>query len=252
MLRVVLFVLVLVEVASGRAFANEALAITYYDYPPKMKIVDGKPVGSRIDQMAEIANAAGLKVRWIKASIKQEADMLDAGKRKFCATGRSYSPDRAKKWTFLPYYLDALSAHVVVARVGDAGKIRDLGTVDAVLSDSSLSGVLLGNYIYGPAVEKILKRNPFWISREANMVVQEIDMVRLHRAHYTIVPLQSWLAYQKVNEGAEGLVSIDTFGAMPRDPLYIACSRAIDHPTIESLKTAMKSLGYRPVNFVQR
>nr|WP_281500624.1 transporter substrate-binding domain-containing protein [Kordiimonas marina] len=231
------------------AVAADSLTITYYDYPPKMTIVGGKPAGARIDQMTEIVEAAGLKVRWLKASISQEADMLNAGKRTFCATGRSYTPDRAKRWVFLPYYLDALSEHVIVARTEDAARIRKLKTVSAVLADKSLTGVLLQNYLYGPVVDPILAKGLPWVSRQANMVVQEIDMIRLGRAHYTIVPVQSWRAYQKANDGARGLVSIDTFGAMPRDSLYIACSRALDAATIAALENAMASLGYRPVDF---
>lgn len=232
--------------------AEDSLAVTFYDYPPKMMIVDGRPVGWRIDQMTEIASTAGMKISWIKASIRQEADMLEAGQRKFCATGRSYSPARSAKWRFLPYYLDALSEHVIVARAEVAERIRALGAVDLVLKDKQLTGVLLQNYIYGPTAERVLKANPPWIIRSVNMVVQELDMVRLGRADYTIVPMQRWRAYQKATEGMSGLVSLDTFGAMPKDSLYIACSRAVDDGTIEALERAMASLGYRPVDFNEK
>jgi len=249
--RLVFTVILMVVGLSVRVVAADTLTITYYAYPPKMAIIDGQPSGSRIDQMTAIAQAAGMKVRWVRMSPKEEANMLDAGQRKCCATGRSYSPERAKQWVFLPYYLDALSAHVVVARVQDADRIRKLGSIEAVLEDKGLRGILLTNYIYGPEVDPYLRANPSWIRKEANTVGQALDMVRAGRAHYTIAPNQYWQAYRKIHHGAKELVSIDKFGDMASNPLYIPCSRAIEPETIKALSEAMARLGYRPVDFVK-
>lgn len=234
--------------AFATASDDQAVTITFYDFPPKMLVRDGQMSGPRFDEMNRIAREAGLEVHWAETTLKTEADLLNAGLRKFCATGRAYNDERARLWIYVPYALDLLPRHVLVASRASAMKTLQHDSVKAMLSDSSLRGVFVKEFIYGPEVDPYLDTAKAEISYRPQQIEQALDMVRMKRADFTLVPIHIWDAFRRKFGKDLGLVAIDGLGTIEEQNLYIVCSRSVPAGTIEAISGSMARLGYRPVN----
>ncbi|WP_417451379.1 substrate-binding periplasmic protein [Kordiimonas sp.] len=226
------------------------LVVTYYNYPPHLRIVDGQPAGLYADQIEKIVSLAGFKVAWYPSSIDEEARMLNDGRRLICTTGRLRTPDRAAQWSFLPYIFDIVPGDLVVAVPQEATKIRAHGSLANLVQDKSLIGSLLESGVYGDEVDAILatQTSP-WILRTGKTDLQLLNMLLAGRAHYTIVPEDQWHFAKNENPDIEKLVPINSITALPALPIYIACSRHLPQTTLDALSNAMGKLGfvYRPL-----
>ncbi|WP_417457767.1 substrate-binding periplasmic protein [Kordiimonas sp.] len=248
---VLLLGLVLQIGASAIADDRPSLAVTYYHYPPHLKIEDGKPAGHYVEQLTKIAEKAGYRVAWQFSSIDEEARMLDDGRRLFCTTGRLRTPERAKNWTFLPYIFDVVPGDLVVAAPQYADRIRELGSLDKLAHDKSLIGTLLESGVYGEEFDKILNdEHPRWILRTGKTDFQLLNMILAGRAHYAIVPEDQWHFAMEENPEVSTLVPIHDLGTIPALPIYIACSRSLPQNTLSALEQAMADLGFahRPLS----
>ncbi len=232
---------------TGTAFASEKelVSFTFYHFPPKMVIEGDRMSGERFDEMNKIAEEAGYSVNWIKTSLREEGDMLDAGRRAFCATGRAFTYDRADRWVFLPYVQDELPPVIFVTRLGVAGIIRSHASSEAVLHDENLRGSFLENFVYGAEIDRFLETKPAWIIQPAADVFQVIDMVRIRRADYTMVPTHNWRAYIRERGGETGdLLAIDAPDLQFSRRIYLVCSKATSTTVRDRLGAAMRRLGY--------
>ncbi len=232
---------------SASASDDQAVTFTFYDFPPKMLVRDGQMSGSRFDEMNRIALEAGLEVHWTETTLKTEADLLNAGLRKFCATGRAHNDERAKLWIYVPYALDILPRHVLVASRESAMKTLQYGSVKAMLSDSSLRGVFVKEFIYGPEVDPYLETAKAEISYRPQQIEQALDMVRMKRADFTLVPIHIWDAFRRKFDEPLDLIAIDGLGTIEEQNLYVVCSRSIDPEIVDALSGAMARLGYAAV-----
>jgi len=161
--------LILMGIASAAPSASdESVSFTFYHFPPKMRVEGDQMSGDRSDEMNRIAHEAGFAVDWIKTTLRQEAEMLDTGRREFCATGRAVTYERADRWVFLPYVQDELPPVIFVTRLGVSGVIRAHATSEDVLHDHSLRGALLQNFIYGTDIDRFLQGKPDWIIQPAS------------------------------------------------------------------------------------
>ena len=229
------------------ALAEEkpTLAVTYYHYPPHLKVIDGQPQGQYADHIEKIAKLAGFTVAWQPSSIDEEARMLDDGRRLICTTGRLRTPDRAAVWSFLPYVFDIVPGDVVIAAPDKAEKVRHHGDLVKLVRDDTLIGALLESGIYGEAVDAVLaNETPRWILRTGKTDLQLLTMIFAGRAHYAIVPEDQWHFATEENPELATLVPIKNIGTMPALPIYIACSRGFSKSTLHALGDAMAELGF--------
>jgi len=232
---------------TGVSAADEdTLVITFYHYPPELRVQDGIPSGIYFDQLEDIAKRAGYKVEWLLSDIDEEAAMLNAGRRAFCTTGRMPTAERAKIWKFLPYLFDVVPGDIVLTRTNLVDRLKKYSSIADVAKDSGLKGVLLKSGIYGSKLDAQLKENPKWISRSAAMDMQLMKMVLAGRADWTIVPRQQWAESIELNALAANLVEIPNFGAHPDYPIFVACSRALSDDMYIRLSSAMGAAGFEP------
>ncbi|MFC4346478.1 transporter substrate-binding domain-containing protein [Kordiimonas lipolytica] len=232
---------------TATASDDQPITITFYDFPPKMLMQDGKMSGIRFDEMNRIADEAGLSVTWVETTLKTEADLLNAGLRKFCATGRAYNSERARLWTYVPYALDLLPRHVLVASRVSAAKVVQHGSVKTMLSDSNLRGVFVKEFIYGPNVDPYLDSAKAEVSYRPQQIEQALDMVRMKRADFTLVPIHIWDAFRSKFDQPLDLIAIDGLGTIEEQNLYVVCSRSVAPEIVNALSGAMRRLGYKPV-----
>ncbi|WP_262689538.1 type 2 periplasmic-binding domain-containing protein [Kordiimonas aestuarii] len=247
---VLFFGMLLLMSVSGFADDRPALAVTYYNYPPHLRVIDGKPTGLYAEHIENIADHAGFSVAWQPSSIDEEARMLDDGRRLICTTGRLRTPDRAAVWSFLPYIFDVVPGDVVIAAPDKAEKVRHHGDLVKLVRDDTLIGALLESGIYGEAVDAALaNETPRWILRTGKTDLQLLTMVLAGRAHYAIVPEDQWHFATDENPELATLVPIKNIGTIPALPIYIACSRGFSKSTLHALGDAMADLGftYRPL-----
>ncbi|MCJ9427650.1 transporter substrate-binding domain-containing protein [Kordiimonas marina] len=239
----------LLAAASLAAGADDAvptaLAVTYYHYPPKLRVEGDKPTGPYAEGVERIVAKAGLKIEWLKSTINEEARMLNDGRRSFCTTGRYYTAERAKHWTFLPYLFDKIPADVVVTTQEKAPALKAHGTMASVVRDPKLIGTLLGSGIYGGGIDTVVRSSPPWIYRDGKTDFQLMHMVAAGRAHYAIVPEDQWQIARKHDPNLAKLVMLPDLGTLPPTNLYLVCSHGVTPATINRLDQAMQDLGYR-------
>lgn len=230
------------------AIASErpAITITYYHYPPDLRVVNGKPTGKYVDQLTAVANTAGYDVNWLASTIDEEADMLNEGRRAICTTGRLPNAERAKKWAFLPYVFDKVPGDIVLTRPRFVDRLKAHGHISSLVKDSSLVGTLLESGIYGDSVDQHLRTNPSWVLRTGKTDYQLMNMVLAGRAHYTIVPKDQWDEARRDMPQVNELVMLPDLGTHPDYIIYIACSRAVPTETLKALGDAMGKHGFIP------
>lgn len=226
--------------ADGRPY----LSVTYYHYPPDIRVVNGAPEGKYIDDLERIANTAGYIVRWIPSTIDDEADMLDDARRAICTTGRMPNRDRTKRWAFLPYIFDVVAGDILVTLPELEDRIRAQGDITTLVHNATFKGALLESGVYGSQVDVFLLSKPDWILRTGKTDFQLMNMILAGRADYTIVPTNQWREARKVHPQTIRLVAIPDFGTHPSYPIFIACSKAVPADTLSALTDAMDKLGF--------
>lgn len=224
---------------------SSTLAVTYYEYPPNIMEVEGRPRGLFVTKLNQIADKAGLTIDWQRSSIEEEARMLKDGKRDFCTSGKLYSEDRAGQWIYIPYVFAFASANIVVASPHAAEHVAAHDTVTDLLRNYRLTGVLLSGATYGNRIDRYLRTDrPLWVSRTARSDHQLLTMVSVDRADYAIVQERQWQMAQASTPILNQLVVIPTLRERATRPIYLACSRTLDMSVIQSLADAMASLGF--------
>jgi len=222
------------------------ITITYYPYPPDIRIEDGKPVGKYIDRMNQIIEMANMRAVWLASNFADEADILNNANRDICTTGRIRTEERAKLWAFLPYIFDHAPGDIVLSRPADHEKLKRHGNIASLVQDRSLIGVFLESGIYGDPVDAYLAKQPEWILRSGKTDFQLIHLVETGRAHYTVVPANQWDEARRLHPKMFHLQTIPDYGTHPPYPIAIACSRSVKPETLNALSAAMKALDYQP------
>ena len=232
---------------SGNAIANdETLAITFYHYPPQLRVEDGTPSGIYYEQLEDVAKRAGYNVTWLHSNMDEEAAMLDAGRRAFCTTGRLPNKDRSTRWKFLPYLFDVVPGDTVLTRPELAEQLTGYGSITDVAKDKAFTGALLKSGIYGAAIDEHLATAPKWVLRTGATDLQLMKLVLAGRADWTIVPKQQWREAMRLHAPSAELVELPNFGAHPDYPIYIACSKALSDEMFSRLSDAMAEAGFSP------
>lgn len=231
--------------------APQAITFTYYPYPPKMRVEGGTPTGAHPDAIRAITDRAGLALDWLPAGITTETRMLDDGRRAFCTTGRIYSDERAKRWSFLPFIFDAMPGDVAVTRKELEPELRGHGSMAAVVRDPSLRGALHPGSTYGSEIDSFVKTPRDWLFDAGESSLHHVQMVISGRADYTIIPGDQWHTALQSLKGMDTLVMIDDLGTLPPTQLSLACSHGVDADTFSRLRQAMQDLGYKPRKIAQ-
>lgn len=225
--------------------ADEAISFTFYDFPPKMIVKNGVLSGARYEEMNRIGTEAGLAINWIRTSMAEEGEMLNKGQRAFCATGRAYTAERSRRWVFIPYELDRLPRRIFLARKDVADRLLGYATVEEVIENSDLRGAMLSNFIYTDTINTLLQDNPDRIMLRANDIFQVIDMVRVGRADFTVVPHHNWEAFKADREDVSSMQAMPDIRVSGARRLFVVCSHAVPQDVRQALAGAMGRLGYR-------
>jgi len=230
--------------------AEDAIAITVYDFPPDIINTHTEPEGPLILKMHTIMRQAGLTIRWVTSSLSEESIMLNDGTRPFCTTGRYFSQKRVEDngWVFLPYILHSLSGDSLVIHNKNYMKFNKFKNIREIFEDPSLSGVFIADVSYGAEMDDYLTRYPERFNRSAISAEQVIAMVANGRADYTIVTYQYWQEAKKKNALYKALKNlspdIELF-SNDRTHLRLACSRAVPQETLAHIERAMKHLKFK-------
>jgi len=240
----ILYSLIVFFATALAADDRPTITFTFYNYPPDISVVKGKPTGNYVDQLTAVADLAGYDIRWMASTIDDEADMLNEGRRAICTTGRMPTPARAEKWAFLPYLFDVVPGDIVLTLPRYLDRLRAHGNIVSLAKDSTMVGTLLESGIYGEAVDSIVRENPSWILRTGKSDFQLMNMVLAGRAHYTIVPKDQWDEAKRVMPRTSSLVTLPDYGTHPDYPIYIACSKGVPAETLKALGDAMAKQGF--------
>jgi uncharacterized protein (TIGR02285 family) len=233
---------------SGRADAADdlpVLAVTYYDYPPNIMDVEGSPRGLFVSRLTRIAEKAGYRIAWQQSSIEEEVHMLNDGKRAFCTSGKLHTPDRARRWTFIPYVFGYASANLVVTRAPMFVRVAGHADMAALIKDPGLTGALVNGATYGEEIDRFLGREqPKWILSTGKSGRQLLIMVMLGRADYAVVQERQWQMALATIPDASKLHPVASLRDDRRPPIFLACSRTLEMSVIRSLADAMAALGF--------
>ncbi|WCL53658.1 substrate-binding periplasmic protein [Gimibacter soli] len=233
---------------SVAAKADDAppIAVPYYEYPPKMVIVNGVPTGSYIDTWKAIAERAGVQLEWMPSSISEETAMLDRGTRPMCNTGRLMTEERRKTWVFLPYVYDWLAEDVIVTSPAFRQRIAAHPHLRDLLTDTSLHPTFVGGLAIGEGVEGAKANRSHWRDLDVKSEAQAVRMVGAGRADYTLSNADQFAEAVRDDPALGKLVTLRLPGMYPRTPVSIACTRGTPPALIEAIGKAMQELGYVP------
>lgn len=221
------------------------LAVTYFPYPPYIYTEENAPpTGPHILRFLRITDRAGFQVRWHLTTVEGEGRMLDQGRRQFCSTGKIYNTVRARKWTYLPYVFAMAPRAVVMATRDNVRQMADHSSLLSLLMDDAHVGTLLGGATYGVEVDQYLAENPPWIVRTGKSDVQLLEMVLAGRAHYAVVQEMQWHIAKSRNPDAASLRIVENIAAIPKQPIFLACSRDLPAETLALLGKAMIEEGF--------
>lgn len=220
------------------------LAVTYFPYPPYIYAEEGRPpTGPHILRFLRITDRAGFQVKWHLTTVEGETRMLDQGRRSICSTGKLYNTVRAKKWTYLPYVFAMAPRVVVMAKSEDTNDF-DHRSMLSLLMDRTHVGALLGGATYGEEVDQFLAENPDWILRTGKTDIQLIDMVLKDRADYAVVQEMQWHIAKSRNPAAAAMSIAPSIPPIPKQPIFLACSRDLPEETLARLGKAMIEEGF--------
>jgi len=221
------------------------LAITYYDYPPNIMDVKGRPRGLFVTKLKRIADKAGFTIVWQRSSVEEEVRMLNDGKRAFCTSGKLFSEDRARQWIYIPYVFAFASANIVVAHPAVADRVGAHGATSDLVRDHRLKGALLSGATYGGRIDRFLRTDrPLWVLQTGRSDQQLLTLVAMARADYAIVQERQWQMALATDPGLGMLVNVESLKEAAHRPIYLACSRTLEMSVVRSLADAMASLGF--------
>lgn len=221
------------------------LAVTYFSYPPYIYVEqEGAPSGPHILRFLRITNRAGIDVQWHQTTVEGETRMLDQGRRPFCSTGKLYNTDRAQRWTYLPYVFAMAPRAVVMAKPENIQTLGDHTDLLSLLMDRSWIGALLGGATYGVDVDQFLAENPEWVLRTGKTDIQLLEMVLANRAHYAVVQEMQWHIAKNRNPDTAALRIIENIPALPKQPIFLACSRDLPEGILRRMGKAMIEEGF--------
>ncbi|WCL53661.1 hypothetical protein [Gimibacter soli] len=222
-----------------------AINVTYYDYPPTMKIVDGRPAGPYVDQIVRVAETAGLTIHWLLTTINTETKMLDQGVRQICTTGRLHNEDRASRWLYVPYEWDWLPGDIIIAQPDKATAVAEHAHILDLLHDRSLHPMMVGGSTFGNVIDKAIKYRDHWIANDVGSEIQVIKLLAAGRADYTVIAFDQWEEALAADQSLSFLSALKIDGVLPPAPIYLTCSKATDPMVITKLGEAMGKLGYK-------
>lgn len=237
--------IVFLSVHALAAGDKPAINVTYYDYPPTMKIVDGRPAGPYVDQIVKVAETAGLSIHWLLTTINAETKMLDQGVRQICTTGRLHNDERAARWLYVPYEWDWLPGDIIVSRPEKAAVVAEHPHILDLLHDRSLHPMMVGGSTFGNEVDKAIKYRDHWVANDAGSEIQVIKLIAAGRADYTIIAFDQWEEALVADQSLSFLSALKIDGVLPPAPIYLTCSKATDPQVIVRLGEAMGKLGYK-------
>lgn len=221
------------------------LAITYYDYPPNIMDVDGRPRGLFVTKLKRIADKAGFRIVWQRSSVEEEVRMLNDGKRAFCTSGKLFSEDRARQWIYIPYVFAFASANIVIAHPSVADRVSAHSATSDLVRDHRLKGALLSGATYGGRIDRFLRTDrPLWVLQTGRSDQQLLTLVAMARADYAIVQERQWQMALATDPSLGDLVNVAGLRELAHRPIYLACSRTLEMSVVRSLADAMASLGF--------
>lgn len=229
-----------------RAADAPPVAVPYYDYPPKMVILNGEPTGTYVESWKAIAAKAGVRLQWMPSSIAEETAMLDQGQRPMCNTGRLVTEERRKSWVFLPYVYDWLAEDVIVTTPALKARIATYPHLKDLLTDASLHPTFVGGLAIGEGFEGANTKRSHWRDLDVKSEAQAVRMVGAGRADYTLSNTDQLAEAIRHDPALGQLVTLRLPGMYPRTPVSIACTRGTPPALIEALGKAMQDLGYEP------
>lgn len=226
---------------------NESIAITVYNYPPDIINAESEPQGEFIEKLLAILHEADLSVDWLRIGMHEESQMLNEGTRPFCTTGRLYSEERGQAWAFLPYVFSTIQHDIIVVTKEKAPQIEEIKNHSELLTTPKWTGVFVEGGYYGGTLDKIIAQKRPWHSTVGRSDEHVLKLLSSGRGDYSIIPSSVWNSV-KIDAQYSTLTSIAgkaTGGKPNQEPeILLACSKAVEHKTLEKIAAAMDRLGH--------
>ncbi len=223
--------------------AEESLWVVYLEHPPfSFTAEDGQPAGVLVDRAKHIFAHAGIASQWFSMPANRVSEMFRQQDRLWCSIGWYDSPER-RQWAqySLPIYRDA--PLVVLTTPRWAGHIRQLGSVDALLGDTSLVWIRLPNATYGAEIEDKARRLRPAIITSPTSFKDAVQMLAHGRGQYLFVApdgLDHRLTIAGVDPSAMETISLPDMP--PGNLRYLILSPNVPPTLIERLNTAIRTL----------
>lgn len=228
--------------ATGGVLA-QPLVIEYVDKPPYTYTLEGRPAGFLLERTALLLRRAGLEGQFAEVPFRRSLLNFQSNRVAMCSPGLYKTPERE---TFLRYSLPIHRdrAHVVLANLKAAPRIREMTRISQLLGDPSLQVGVLNGMSHGRQLDQMLAQMPHAPVRAQLTPLQLVRMVAAQRVDYMMIDDEdlNWLSRDPEFQ-ALPLARIE-FADMPRGELrYLACSLQTSPQTMDRLNQAIRELG---------
>lgn len=227
---------------SAEAQPGATLLIHYSVMPPRAYTEDGKPAGSLIRRVQQLAKATGLAIELQEAPLRRSLREIELNQHPLCALGAFKTPDREAFARFSePLSVDAAPAMLAVPAV--AARLRAHTSLQDLLADTSLQLLVVSGVSYGNRLDGQIAAMPRPPMRVTASQLQLFRMLTLGRADYMIASREE-LAHV-IDQGAlpRNALELVNFEGMPAGRgRHLACSRQVTPALMQKLDAAIRTL----------
>lgn len=228
-------------------FAEDTLWVAYLEHPPySFTGDDGQPAGFLVERTRLILSRSGLQTRWIAMPANRITESFRQQDRLWCSIGWYETPER-HEWAKFSSPIHRDKAMVVLTVPRWAERIQQLGSIDKLFQDSTLTWLRLPNASYGPEIDRKAHELKPSTTTPTTSAKEALQMLVQGRGHYMLVgadDLETRLKAAGLDTAA--VVAVPMADMPPGNLRYLIFSRNVPDALIERINTAIAAVTPAP------
>lgn len=182
--------------------------VAWRDKPPYHYIENGQPRGFLLARARAIFDAAGLSTRFVNEPQKRIWANFQHGATHYCSISWYRLPEREAAAQFSqPIHEDL--PHTILIAPGMAQRVQAHGTLESLLSDTTLTLGAIEGVSYGPVLDQAIKTSKNQVMSRTVETTQMMRMLAVGRASFMFVDREDWDFFRRKEKSAQNLVRYD-------------------------------------------
>ena len=221
------------------------VTVAWREKPPYYYFENGVAKGFMLERAREIFAAAGVQVRFVNEPQKRIWANFKHGLPNYCSISWYRLPEREAVAQYsVAVHTD--QPHAILAVPAVAARIKAHRSLNALVSDKSLTLAVIDGVSYGPELDALIAGSQNRVMRRTVETAAMFRMVALGRADYLFVDREDWNYLRSRLPELQSLVLIDFADMPPGLKRYVVCSRDVPADTMERLNRAIAARNDTP------